>query len=312
MESYLRSLRRLLSTVYVNSVEKLLWGCSLAHQWEAGLNHVKNHKTWCPMCSRTAMLSLSMAQQHAAALGGLCLSVTYVNSRTPLLWECAAGHRWTATFGAVRNRQSWCPKCAHERYRKGLRIAQAVAASRGGFCHSAVYKNMHSPLLWECAVGHTWRAALQSVQAHGSWCRSCFIQSQRLDIETAQDVARQRGGACLSGCYVNNATPLQWRCKVGHLWKAALNGVKDGGSWCPTCRTGRVECEVRELFEPQRHGTVLCHCIATVLIQLLLCTEARAHFLWRGVPKAPAKILEVLHGQAVRTRRVLRSNRPGL
>ena len=115
MESYRRGLRRLLSAVHVNSKTKLLWECATGHQWDSCLNHVKNHNTWCPVCARTAWLSLSLAQQHAADLGGLCLSVIYVNSRTPLLWECEAGHRWTATFGAVRHKHTWCLECAHER-----------------------------------------------------------------------------------------------------------------------------------------------------------------------------------------------------
>ena len=50
MESYRRGLRRLLSAVHVNSKTKLLWECATGHQWDSCLNHVKNHKTRCPVC----------------------------------------------------------------------------------------------------------------------------------------------------------------------------------------------------------------------------------------------------------------------
>ena len=247
-ERYQRCLRCLLSTIYLNSKKKLLWECASGHQWETSLNHVKNHNTWCPACAGNACLSLTVARQHAASMGGQCLSTAYVNSREGLLWKCGAEHEWTATFAAVRNGKTWCPTCAKERIRKGLRAAQDIAAVRGGHCRSTAYKSMHFHLLWECRLGHTWQATLQSVERLGTRCPECAVQKRRLNLETAQEVAQQRSGECLSASYVNNATPLQWRCHAGHIWEATLNAVKDASSWCPTCRARRTERLMQMLF----------------------------------------------------------------
>jgi len=38
-----------------------------------------------------------MAQEH----GGLCLSEVYVNSRTPLVWQCTKGHQWKAKSSSI-------------------------------------------------------------------------------------------------------------------------------------------------------------------------------------------------------------------
>lgn len=46
--------------------------------------------------------------------------------------------------------------------------------------------------------------------------------------------AKERGGECLSSVYVNQYTPLKWRCARGHEWSARPSNIK-GGSWCARC-----------------------------------------------------------------------------
>jgi hypothetical protein len=59
----------------------------------------------------------------------------------------------------------------------------------------------------------------------------------KLTLKVAQDLAKLRGGECLSTVYINTDTKMQWRCKEGHEWPAKLNHVKDSGSWCGKCAT---------------------------------------------------------------------------
>ena len=40
---------------------------------------------------------------------------------------------------------------------------------------------------------------------------------------------------CLSKEYINNYTLMEWKCSVGHTWKATFTHVKNNGSWCPKC-----------------------------------------------------------------------------
>jgi len=49
-----------------------------------------------------------------------------------------------------------------------------------------------------------------------------------------QEIARSRGGRCLSERYCNTATKLSWRCSGGHQWSATPFQVKKG-HWCPFC-----------------------------------------------------------------------------
>ncbi len=59
------------------------------------------------------MKKLTIEEMRRIALerGGKCLSDTYVNSYTKLLWECKEGHQWKSKPADVK-RGSWCSYCA--------------------------------------------------------------------------------------------------------------------------------------------------------------------------------------------------------
>ena len=108
---------------------------------------------------------------------------------------------------------------------------KALAEKRGGRCLSTRYVNDQTPLLWECAVGHRWRAQTRAVKSNryrrGTWCPECAIEKTKgrglleaLSIQEMQEIAEERGGRCLSGNYINNKTPLLWQCDTKHEWEA--------------------------------------------------------------------------------------------
>lgn len=57
---------------------------------------------------------------------------------------------------------------------------------------------------------------------------------KRLTIEDMQNIAKMRGGVCLSNIYINNSTPLIWQCANGHVWETRLGHIRNG-SWCRKC-----------------------------------------------------------------------------
>ena len=66
-----------------------------------------------------AIFSIVENNQHlhrvAAQRGGKCLSTDYTDSKTPLEWECAEGHRWKSTATTILKgnggKGSWCKQC---------------------------------------------------------------------------------------------------------------------------------------------------------------------------------------------------------
>ena len=57
-------------------------------------------------------------------------------------------------------------------------------------------------------------------------------------IKEMRQIARGRGGRCLSSAYINTQTKLLWQCSEDHQWQATPNSVKMG-SWCPFCAVNR-------------------------------------------------------------------------
>ena len=100
----------LLSKEYKGALSKHRWRCAKGHVWEALADSVKR-STWCPACAGSLRLDLDAMHQQAAKLGGKCLSKKYINSGTPLKWECAEGHQWTAKWDHV-SKYHWCPVCS--------------------------------------------------------------------------------------------------------------------------------------------------------------------------------------------------------
>ena len=53
-------------------------------------------------------------------------------------------------------------------------------------------------------------------------------------INDMHDLAKKRGGKCLSSQYINSSTKLTWQCAKGHIWDAKPNNIQQG-KWCPIC-----------------------------------------------------------------------------
>lgn len=100
-----------LSDKYINCRTKLKFKCSFGHIWESRAHDVKYSKAWCPTCSNSIKLTIEKMQEIAIKREGKCLSETYIDSHTKLLWECKYGHQWLAKPCQIKNSNNWCPIC---------------------------------------------------------------------------------------------------------------------------------------------------------------------------------------------------------
>ncbi|MBK3786399.1 hypothetical protein G3A43_40055 [Paraburkholderia aspalathi] len=159
-----------LSETYVSPPQQLLWRCAAGHEWKATANTVYDH--WCPECKvKRRRLGIGNMHELAATRGGACLSTDYVNTKTPLEWQCAKGHRWqTPPMTIIAG--SWCPSCSQKRYT--LADMQALAHSRGGKCLSDTYVSTLRHLQWLCGQGHAW-STTPAIVLQGHWCPECAI-----------------------------------------------------------------------------------------------------------------------------------------
>ncbi len=188
-------------------------------------------------------------QELALKRGGRCLSTKYTNNSTKLTWQCKEGHTWeSCPYQLLRG--TWCPECY--RLSKFLTIEefQKIAASRNSKCLSDEYEGNDVGLRWQCEYTHIWEARPSSIKM-GRWCPKCAVKlrgdKRRYSIKELQELARSKGGECISKEYLYSGEKLQWRCADGHTWWAPPYGIKS--HWCSICAQGLSERVCRKTFE---------------------------------------------------------------
>lgn len=220
---------------------------------------------------------LEELHEIAQKRGGRCLSDEYMNSDAKLLFECKSGHQFKSCRDYLKA-GNWCPFCIG----RGKTIAdlQELAAQRGGRCLSPTYLGMDKKHLWECDRGHCWEAIPSNINT-GKWCPVCGRAKsdrnrRRHTLEDMQELARSRGGFCLSSEFESVIKKLIWQCGKGHTWEAVPHSIKQGG-WCPICaQVSRGEkrkthtIEAMHLFAASKGG----RCLSQVFIQV------KAGLLW--------------------------------
>ena len=155
--------------------------------------------------------TLHEMQEIAALRGGKCFAKEYLYIDIALPWMCGKGHTWDATpFTILQG--AWCPKCAKEdeRRQKQLELMQEIAEQRGGKCLSENYTNCKTKLEWQCREGHRWFSTPDNVKSGGYWCPYCSGKFKH-NIEEMQEIAKERGGLCLSEIYLSSKKKLQWQ-----------------------------------------------------------------------------------------------------
>jgi len=230
-----------LSKKYINSKTRLKWQCEQGHIWQATPDSIKNG-SWCQSWrAHKALQTMEAICAKATKRGMKCLSKKYINSKTPLKWQCEHGHIWQANPSGVRS--YLCLECTAN---NNLEEMNLLAHKRRGKCLSTRYRGTAGKLMWQCANGHQWEAKPTHIK-DGHWCSECS-GNKRLSIEDMKKLAASRGGKCLSTTYINAFTELRWQCANGHQWEALPLSIRKD-HWCGTCSSGLGERICRAFFE---------------------------------------------------------------
>jgi hypothetical protein len=113
-----------------------------------------------------------------------------------------------------------------------------LAKNRDGRCLSNEYINDRTKLTWMCSEGHKWNGSPFCIKS-GTWCPVCAKKvrantKMSKTFQKVKEIAKERGGECLSNAYEKNHSKLRFRCKYGHEWETGPGQIKNH-HWCPIC-----------------------------------------------------------------------------
>jgi hypothetical protein len=167
---------KLISKIYLGVYKPLEWKCKNSHTWKAAPNNIKNSGSWCPYCYGRNK-SIKDMNELAANFAGKCLSDTYINNNTHLLWQCSNGHTFKSKSSNVLTGY-WCPECGKinsgmNRRKYSIEDMQLIASKNNGQCLSNDYLGYKTKLLWQCKNGHTWEASPEKMLNTKKWCKKC-------------------------------------------------------------------------------------------------------------------------------------------
>ena len=97
-----------------------------------------------------------------------------------------------------------------------------------------------------------------------------------------KEIAKERGGRCLSNEYVNNSSKIRWQCKEGHQWEAVPSSIKRG-SWCSAC-AGIQKGTIEEMQDIAREREGRCLSKEYVNNHSQLKWQCKEGHLWEAVP----------------------------
>jgi len=104
---------RCVTETYVNSLTLMEWECAKGHRWQA-VPHAIRQGHWCKKCADAKLRNpVAVLHAEAAQRGGKCLAESYVNCGRKVEWQCAKGHRWSASLNSVKQGK-WCPDCTKQ------------------------------------------------------------------------------------------------------------------------------------------------------------------------------------------------------
>ena len=236
--------------VSAGSSKKLMWKCETGHKYQATpAARTSNRKSGCPVCTNRSLLPghNDLATTHptiSAEADGWDTSKFFAGSHEKLSWQCALGHRYSATISNRTSRGSGCPICSGKIVVTGFNDLATrfpeIAREAFEWDPATVSAGTHQKKAWKCLKGHIYQSSI----AHrtGKNSRGCSVCAGKQIEKGFNDLASQfpEIAAEADGWDPEKVTPgidakLNWKCPVGHKYAASVGSRTNLKTNCPVC-----------------------------------------------------------------------------
>jgi hypothetical protein len=232
------------------SSKKLLWKCLKGHSWEARLAD-RATGGGCPYCSGRKVLvgfndlKTILPELAKEAFGWDPNSVT-IGVNKKLRWICSKGHTYSCT-PAKRRIGAGCPYCSNATILPGFNDLQTrnpeLAKEAFGWEPSEVFSGSDKKLTWKCAKQHVWTMRVAD-RSHGDGCPYCsghkVLEGYNDLLTTHPELATESHGWDPRKVNAGSNKKLEWKCSLGHTWKAIVANRSYRGDSCVYCSNKEI------------------------------------------------------------------------
>lgn len=199
------------------------------------------------------------------------ISSEYVNSTTPLQYQCECGNVAFMRFGNFQQGKR-CNKCSSKKAADKRRLAiddvRKIFEEAGCILLTDTYINGKEKVKYKCSCGCVSEIAYNNFQ-QGQRCSNC--KGQRIAQKTRHSYVEVKGMFTEKNCvllseeYTSNRQKLQYTCECGNIsWIRLYDFVR--GHRCKTCKIEKLRktnLEVRGVEHPSQCPEVRAKTIAT-------------------------------------------------
>ena len=184
------------------------------------------------------------------------ISDTYINSSTKLDFQCnICGQNFQKDFSHLKSRGVFCcPTCSKKRASQSKITIDFIrdyikSNDVNNYCTllSTNYINSTTPLEFKCNVcGKNFKRDWAHLRRGRFRCEKCGIYAGATSLKyTVEDVKEKLSEREyeLIGNYVNASTPVQVKCKNGHLFDLIFTHFLNGHSGCKQCANDNLKGE---------------------------------------------------------------------
>lgn len=282
-----------LSKKYNNIDDKLKWMCVNKHTWLATPSSVQQG-TWCPNCNfylsealcRTTFEQLFNKKfpksypKWLKAPGKLnnLMELDGYNSTLKIAFEYNGEQHYKDHFFNKSSKGNLNKQILHDQEKEKLckknNVKLFVITYKDDLTKlSEIIKNKAKKYNLGININFDKEIDFNKVWLH------------KLNINTMKNLAKEKGGKCLSKKYINSRTKLMWQCSEGHVWMADPTRINRRGHWCAKCEVNKTRLgifKMREIAE-KKGGKCLSNNYTNNRVKLIWkCVKGH---IWKTTPQ---------------------------
>jgi len=231
-----------LCTEWKNSGTKLKWKCANNHTWDAAYHDIKKG-SWCPTCGKGVRERLCRHYFEQLTHGEfLSVKPKWLLNKNGNRMELDGLCEELSLAFEHQGKQHYQKVDHFNRRKETLRWRLESDELKRKICDKRSITLIEVPYWIESKDLPEWieneiRSKRADIKLAATPLPLSYLASN--ELSELQEMAKSKGGECLSKVYLGVFALHEFRCEKGHKWEASPSNIlhsRGVGTWCPTCK----------------------------------------------------------------------------